>query len=77
MPDDPEVDALDVDVPEPPDHHKRRHRRSVRLSAGAVILVLSALLGFAIPVQVRLAQRVAGEPRYQRGKLRMPAHERS
>jgi uncharacterized protein YlxW (UPF0749 family) len=37
----------------PADHHKHRHRRSVRLSAGAVILILSALLGFAIVVQVR------------------------
>ena len=42
----------DVDAPAA-DHHKHRHRRSVRLSAGAVILVLSALLGFAIVVQVR------------------------
>jgi uncharacterized protein YlxW (UPF0749 family) len=35
------------------DHHKHRHRRSVRLGAGAVIAVLTAALGFAIVVQVR------------------------
>ena len=32
---------------------KRRHRRSVRISAGAVIAVLTAALGFAIVTQVR------------------------
>jgi uncharacterized protein YlxW (UPF0749 family) len=36
---------------EPVERH--RHRRSVRVSAGAVIAVLTALLGFAIVVQVR------------------------
>ncbi|MCW2496963.1 DUF881 domain-containing protein [Jatrophihabitans sp.] len=34
-------------------HYKLRHRRSVRVSAGAVIALLTALLGFAIVVQVR------------------------
>jgi uncharacterized protein YlxW (UPF0749 family) len=34
-----------------------RHRRSIRISAGAVIAVLTALLGFAIVVQVRANSR--------------------
>jgi uncharacterized protein YlxW (UPF0749 family) len=43
--------------PTPAEHHKHRHRRSVRISAGAVIAVLTAVLGFAIVVQVRANSR--------------------
>ena len=39
------------------DHHRHRHRRSVRISAGAVIAMLTAVLGFAIVTQVRANSR--------------------
>jgi len=45
------------DVVERADHHKHRHRRSVRISAGAVIVILTAVLGFAIVTQVRANSR--------------------
>jgi len=41
----------------PAEHHKHRHRRSVRISAGAVIAILTAVLGFAIVTQVRANSR--------------------
>ena len=43
--------------PDHADHHKHRHRRSVRISAGAVIAMLTAVLGFAIVTQVRANSR--------------------
>jgi len=45
------------DTAGPADHHKQRHRRSVRVSAGAVIAILTAVLGFAIVTQVRANSR--------------------
>jgi uncharacterized protein YlxW (UPF0749 family) len=55
MSDSPDVDSPDDEGPddgvEP--QQPRRHRRSIRISATAVIAVLTALLGFAIVVQVR------------------------
>lgn len=38
--------------PEAASPHRRRHRRLIRVSAGAVTVLLTALLGFAIVVQV-------------------------
>ena len=53
QPDGPGAAAPGGDPGAPARSAPRRHRRAIRISAGAVVALLTAVLGFAIVVQVR------------------------